>query len=156
MLRTAFFHSLLWLSNIPIHYYIYELPQGLSSEDSACQCRRLRFHPWVRKIPWRRQWQLTPVFLPGESHGERSLVGHSPWGLKSQTWLGDLATEQQQARTHAIFICGWSFSLLPCLGYCKQCFTEHWCTYLFELELSLDICPGMGLLTHMASLFLVL
>ena len=36
----------------------------------------------VRKIPWRREWQPTPVFLPGESHGQRSLVGYSPWGRK--------------------------------------------------------------------------
>ena len=40
--------------------------------------RRCRFHLWVRKIPWRRKWQPTPVFLPGESHGRRSLVGYSP------------------------------------------------------------------------------
>ena len=38
------------------------------------------FHPWVKKIPWRREWQPTPVFLPGESHGQRSLAGCSPWG----------------------------------------------------------------------------
>ena len=38
--------------------------------------------PWVRKIPWRRAWQPTPVFLPGESHEQGSLKGHSPWGLK--------------------------------------------------------------------------
>ena len=38
-----------------------------------------RFHPWLRKIPWRRKWQPTPVFLPGKSHGHRSLVGYSPW-----------------------------------------------------------------------------
>ena len=37
---------------------------------------------WVRKIPWRRKWQLTPVFLPGESHGQRNLVGYSLWGRK--------------------------------------------------------------------------
>ena len=41
---------------------------------------RRRFDPWVRKIPWRRAWQPTPVFLPGEPHGQRSLVGYSPWG----------------------------------------------------------------------------
>ena len=40
------------------------------------------FDPWVRKIPWRREWLPTPVFLPGESHGQRSLVGDSPWGRK--------------------------------------------------------------------------
>ena len=40
------------------------------------------FDPWVRKIPWRRKWQPTPVLLPGKSHGQRSLVGYSPWGRK--------------------------------------------------------------------------
>ena len=38
------------------------------------------FDPWVGKIPWRKEWQPTPVFLPGESHGQRSLAGYSPWG----------------------------------------------------------------------------
>ena len=46
-------------------------------------CRRLGFHPWVEKIPWRRKWQSTLVFLPGKSHGQRSLVGSSPWGSHS-------------------------------------------------------------------------
>ena len=41
---------------------------------------RREFDPWVGKIPWRRKWQPTPVFLPGRSHGQRSLVGYSPWG----------------------------------------------------------------------------
>ena len=40
------------------------------------------FHPWVGKIPWRREWLPTPVFLPGEFHGQRSLRGYSPWGHK--------------------------------------------------------------------------
>ena len=48
--------------------------------DEAARCKRCRFDPWVRKIPWRRTWQPTPVFLPGESHGQRSLEGYSPWG----------------------------------------------------------------------------
>ena len=46
------------------------------------QCRTPGFNPWVGKIPWRRAWQLTPVFLPGESPWTRSLVGYSPWGRK--------------------------------------------------------------------------
>ena len=53
----------------------------LTGKESACQCRRHRRHefdPWVRKIPWRRQWQPTPVFLPGESHGQRSQGDYSP------------------------------------------------------------------------------
>ena len=47
-------------------------------------------NPWVRKIPWRRKWQPTPVFLPGEYHGQRSLAGYSPWGCKESDtteWL---------------------------------------------------------------------
>ena len=43
---------------------------------------RFGFGPWVRKIPWRRNWQLTLVFLPGKSHEQRSLVGYSPQGCK--------------------------------------------------------------------------
>ena len=43
---------------------------------------RPRFDPWVGKIPWRRKWQPSPVFLPGKSHGQRSLVGYSPQGCK--------------------------------------------------------------------------
>ena len=53
----------------------------LSGKESAHQCRRHRLDPWVRKIPWKK-WQPTPVFLPGKSHGQRSLSGYSPWGHK--------------------------------------------------------------------------
>ena len=56
------------------------------------QCRRPGFYPWVGKIPWERKWQPTPVFLPGESHRQRSLVGYSPWGHKSQRSLRDYTT----------------------------------------------------------------
>ena len=68
---------------ICMEIYIYiSISIGLlcwfSDEESTCQCRRLRFNPWVRKIPWRRKWQPTPVFLPGESHEQRTLMGYSP------------------------------------------------------------------------------
>ena len=49
----------------------------------SLQCRRPGFDPWVQKIPRRREQQLTPVFLPGEFHGQKSLVGYSPWGHKA-------------------------------------------------------------------------
>ena len=55
-------------------------PGDSCGRESACQCRRGWFSPWVGKISWRRKWQPTPVFLPGKSHGQRSLVGYSPWG----------------------------------------------------------------------------
>ena len=60
----------------------YGLPRWLSGKESACQCRRREFNPWVRKIPWRRKWQPTPVFLPGKFYGQRSLAGFSLWGWK--------------------------------------------------------------------------
>ena len=72
-------------------------PGGTSGKEPTYQSRRPRFNPWVGKIPWRRAWQPTPVFLPGESHGQRSLVGYSPWGGKESdmtkvTWACMLAT----------------------------------------------------------------
>ena len=54
------------------------LPRWLSGKESTCQCRRHRFNPWVGKIPWRKKWPSIPVFLPGESNGQRSLVGYRP------------------------------------------------------------------------------
>jgi len=59
------------------------LLRWLSGKESTCQCRRYRrcgFDPWVGKIPWRRKWQPTPVFMPGKFHEQRSFAGYSPWG----------------------------------------------------------------------------
>ena len=64
-------------------------PWWLGGKESACQHKRPRFDPWVRKIPWRRKWQPTPIFLLGKYHGQRSLADYSPWGRKSQTRLSD-------------------------------------------------------------------
>ena len=61
-------------------------PGGTSgNKEPACQCRRQkrhRFDPWVGTIPWRRKWHPTPVFLLGKSHGQRNLVGCSPWNCR--------------------------------------------------------------------------
>jgi len=73
---------------------------GTSGKEPTCQCRRHKrrgFHPWIRKIPWRRAWQPTPVFLLGESHGQRRLVGYSPWGYKES----DMTEATEHACTHA-------------------------------------------------------
>ena len=56
------------------------LPWWLRWWRICLQWRRLGLDAWVRKIPWRRKWQPTPVFLPGKSHGQRSLAVYSPWG----------------------------------------------------------------------------
>ena len=70
------------------------LPKWLRGKESTCQCRRCGFDPCVEKVPWRRKWQPTPVFLLAESHGQRSLAGYSPWGCKRVRH--DLATKTQQ------------------------------------------------------------
>ena len=64
------------------------------------QCRRRRpgFNPWVGKIPWRRKWQPTPLFLPGKLHGQRSLASYSPWGHKRVGY--NLETKQQLCARH--------------------------------------------------------
>ena len=65
-------------------------PVGTAGKESSCQYRRpkrYRFNPWVGKIPWRRKWQPTPVFLPRKFHRQRSLTGHSLGFAKSQTEL---------------------------------------------------------------------
>ena len=78
---------------IPIHLYFSqllqnlpgfgtELPWCLRRQSTCLQCGKPRFDPWVGKMPWKRKWQPTPVFLPGESHGCRSLEGYSPRGRK--------------------------------------------------------------------------
>ena len=58
------------------------LPWWFSGKESACNAGDIGSIPWVGKIPWRRKWQPTPVFLPGEFHGQRSLMGYSPRGRK--------------------------------------------------------------------------
>ena len=69
-------------------------PWWLSGKESTtCNVEGASSIPWSGKTPWRRKWQHTPVFLPGKSHGERSLVGYSPWGHKRIRQ--DLAIKQQ-------------------------------------------------------------
>ena len=65
------------------------LPWWLSGKESPWQCKRLRFNPWVGKIPWRRKWLHTQVFLPWESHGQRSLT----WGRKDSDTTERLRTQ---------------------------------------------------------------
>ena len=78
---------------------VQDFPGG--SDGKAClQCGRPRFNPWVRKIPWRRKWQPTPLLLPGKSHGQRSLVGYSPWGGKES----DMTEQLHFRRFHCVAV----------------------------------------------------
>ena len=70
-----------WILRQDLQAIVISFPGGTSGKEPAYQCRRCKrcgLDPWVRKIPRRRAWQVTPVFLPGESHGQKSLMGHSP------------------------------------------------------------------------------
>ena len=90
------------------------LPRWHSCKESACQCRRHKgfgFNPWVEKIPWSSKWHPTPVFLPGKSHGQRSLVGYCPWGHKESDMTERLNTHKH---THS-----WSTRLSQFLLYSK-------------------------------------
>ena len=77
-----------------------DFPWWLSSKESACQGRRPRFSPWFGMIPQRRAWQSTPVFLPGESHGQRSLAGYSSWVHKESDMTEATKQEQQHKHTY--------------------------------------------------------
>ena len=80
----------------------HRVPRWHSGKESACQCRkhkRCMFNPWVRKIPWSRTWQPTPVFLPGKFHGQRSLVGFSP-GVHNESDMTDCMHTCARAHTH--------------------------------------------------------
>ena len=79
-------------------------------KESACQCRRCRFDPWVRKIPQRRKWQPIPVFLPGKSHGLKSLVGYSPWSRKQLDMTEHISTPSRDKRGRQ------PFRVFSCLG----------------------------------------
>ena len=67
--------------------------------------RETRFDPWVGKIPWRRAWHPTPVFLSRESHGQRSLAAYSPWGHKESDMTEQLSTAQMHQLGKIFMIC---------------------------------------------------
>ena len=115
--------------------------------------KRHRFDPWVRKIPWRRKWQPTPVFLPGKSHGQRSLAGYTVHGVtKNQTQLSEHKQAPRIWKTKQFWVLflleffmpqksPLSISLCLCLqirGSKKSCALYHISC------LSIPLLPGLG------------
>ena len=97
---------------------------------SVCQyrrCKRCGFDPWVENISWRRARQPTPGFLPGESHGQRSLAGYSPWSPKSQKWLKRLSTHTERILLF-FFLCLFKIEVKVDL----QCCIGFWCLAKFS------------------------
>ena len=109
------------LNNIYIYFFKlrYRLPWWLRRQSICLQCGRPRFEPWVGKIHWRRKWQSTPVSLPGKSHGQRSLVGYSPWGRKESD-----TTKRIHSFIHSCFCC--TMELISYMStfliYCQKVF----------------------------------
>ena len=77
----------------------------LRQERICLQCWRPRFNPWVKKIPQRREWLPTPVFLPGECNGQRSLTDYSPWGHKGSDTTEQLTHIHTHTLTFTFTIC---------------------------------------------------
>ena len=88
-------------SNGASHCPVGPCRQVAQRQRICLQCRRPVFDPWVRKMPWRRKWQPTPVFSPGKSHGQRRLVGYSPGDGKES----DMIEETEHTHTKQWCIC---------------------------------------------------
>ena len=110
----------------------------LSGKEFFCQCRRWAFDPRVRQAPWTKNWQPTPIFLPGKSCGQRSRMGYSPWGHKRVRH--DLSTKkpQQQKATLTLLLpddldlC-LQKSLTDRMG-CTQLPWWHWTNWVWDLR----------------------
>ena len=116
--------------------HLLHFPGGTSIKEPACQCRghkRLGFDPWVGKIPWRRKWQPTPVFSPGEFHGQRSLVGYSPWGCKES----DLTKHTSRNLTYYTLGSG------PSSENTTVTITENYTCYMLVTQLCTTLCNPM-------------
>ena len=109
---NPFPHRNLQLDPHPNHYK--ELLRWLSGKKPTCQCSRLVFDSWVRKIPCRREWQPNPVIMLGESHGQRSLVGYGQEKLDTTEWLSMHACNHNKTPSQSLFIT--PSSSLPIVG----------------------------------------
>ena len=96
---------------------------------------------WVGKIPWRRNWQSIPVFLPGKSHGQRSLVGCSPWGCKESDMTAH--TQKQTRKQHGVdtqvHLCP-SMSGISAEPILAVNILAHTCSYLIILVTCRSVC----------------
>ena len=93
------------------------LPRWLSGKESACPCRRSRFDLRSGNIPWRRKLQPTPVFLPGESHGQICLAGYSPQGHKELYTTQRLTNNKRSFVTERVIIAAATVYLLSLNSY---------------------------------------
>ena len=167
LLQMALFHSFIWLSNIPLcicttssflFYFIccclglpplyMKVPRlGAESELQLLAYTTAMQYPnhicSLHHSSW-PCWILNPLSGPGTK----------PEPMSSWVLAVFISVAPQQELLHLLypFLCQWTFRLLPCLGYCKQCRNEHWGTCIFKLWFSPDICLGLGFLDHIVVL----
>ena len=104
-------------------------PGGLVVKNppaNAGDTRLTGFDPWVGKIPWRRKWQPSPVFLPGKSHGQRSLVGYCPLGHKESDTTKGLSTHTHHVASVSLNLEQFSVLLLWSLTVLKSAGFSFW------------------------------
>ena len=127
-----------WIRISFLYYYwtIYVcFPGGSAVKNltaNACQDRRWEFEPWVRKIPWRRAWQPTPVFLCGESHGQRNMEGYNPWGCiesEKPQWL------QMVLQSNCTILCFYQ----QCMRVFLYAFANFYYCYYFLKILAIEV-----------------
>ena len=122
---------LVWGGRYIIYAFIKGLPRWVIGRESTCHCwnhMRHGFNPWIRKIPWRTEWQPAPVFWPGEYHGQRSLVGYSAWCHKSipHNWA--------HIKTHRAVHQGELILLFIKLKNKSRTWLSHWITTNFKIK----------------------
>ena len=125
----------------------YELTQGSPGAQAVknlWQCRRLRIDPWVGNIPWRREWQPTAAVLTRESHGQRSLLGYSPWKHREgHNWgLNHIKKQSHYFVNRGPSSQGYGFSSgrvwMWELDYKESWVSKNWCFWTVVLEKTLE------------------
>ena len=106
-------------------YQIRGFPGGSDSKESDCNAGDPGSIPGLRRCPWRREWQPTPVFLPGEFHGQRSLVGYSPWNHKELDTTEELTHTHTHTHTHTNYQYSQCDETVTESKYSVQIFTSH-------------------------------
>ena len=152
-------------------YYPHDdrFPWWFRAKRICLQCRIPRLDAWVGKIPWRREWQPTPVFLPGELHGQRNLVGYSPWGRKesdmterlththTQSWIQreldclqhlPIAFAEQKTKTNKKAL--WTFEAGFAVWLCAED-EKHWIQKQMKRKTDLDSTTVLGLVSSRAN-----